>query len=329
MRVVRYFALLALGILLVPVVWPAAIAKADTEQNRIRTEMVDNLKAYAVYKMGMYEEAFTRWKALAEKGNAQGILNLANMYQAGKGVPKDLVKALAWYKKGGDQGDPQCLFNVAQAYSSGLGTEVDDAKAVIYLRQAAEAGSSQAQLRLAKSLQADGKLDDAMYWFQRAADKGEAEARAVLAKATPESDTALDRTSPEAAKIRALLGLLDSATNERDLDLMMDPILADAKILVKLPEQSGFQTMDKGQLRGLWEATFDKSERYRFARTRSVAKLDGKGVRVESSIREYLTTGNDTRQIKLDEDLVVDVSGLSPKITAMTLTITPVEKLSN
>ncbi|MEL7048553.1 MAG: tetratricopeptide repeat protein [Pseudomonadota bacterium] len=300
-------------------------ADAAREQDRIRTEMVDNLKAYAVYKMGMYEEAFERWEALAKKGNAQGILNLANMYQAGKGVPKDLAKALEWYKKGGDQGDPQCLFNVAEAYEQGLGTEPDQAKAGEFLQRAAEADSSQAQLKLAKALQASGDAEDAGYWLQRAADNGEAEAQAVLAKAAPSTASEVDRESPQGVQVRSLLSLLDAATNERDLDLMMDPIAPDAKIRVKLPEQSGFQTMDREQLRGLWDATFGKSERYRFARVRSRSTQTEKGVRVVSTIREYLTTGNTTRQLKLDEVMLVDVSGLSPKIRDLSLTITPVD----
>ncbi|MEO1205997.1 MAG: tetratricopeptide repeat protein [Pseudomonadota bacterium] len=306
-----------------------ADAEIAAEQNRIRTEMVDNLKAYAVYKMGMYDEAFERWQALADKGNAQGILNLANMYQAGKGVPKDLAKALAWYKKGGDQGDPQCLFNVAEAYERGLGTAADAEKAAVYLRRAAEAGSSQGQLKLAQSLEAEGQTRDALYWYQRAADNGEAEARAFLAKASPAHDAALDRTSREAAQVRELLSLLDSATNERDLDLMMDPISPDAKIRVKLPAQSGYQTLDKAGLRELWQQTFNQSVRYRFARTRSEALRDGDDIRVVSTIREYLTTGNQTRQLQLDEDLRVDAGGLSPKITAMTLSITAVDPMSN
>lgn len=310
------FGLAAVGLVMMPV---ATVA----DQNRIRTEMVENLKAYAVYKMGMYEEAFAKWESLAKRGNAQGILNLANMYQAGKGVPRNLEKALEWYRVGGEQGDPQCLYNVAKAYEAGLGTPADAAKSYHYKQRAAEAGSSQAQVEVAKALKANGKTDRALYWFQRAADNGEAEAKAVLSALKPGDTPGLERTAPEAVKVRGLLSNLDSATNGRDIDLMMDPIKADASIRVKLPEQSGFQAMNKEQLRGLWLATFDQSERYRFTRTRAEMSREEDKVRVVSRIREYLTTGNDTKLLTLDEDLLVDVSGAEPRITAVTLRITP------
>ena len=62
-------------------------------QARIHTEMVEALEAYAYQKMGQHEQAFIKWMVLAEKGNAQGILNVANAYQDGTDALERSVRA--------------------------------------------------------------------------------------------------------------------------------------------------------------------------------------------------------------------------------------------
>ena len=44
-------------------------------------------------------------KALAEKGDARAQYNLGSMYEEGKGVPKDVVTAYAWYNIAAANGD--------------------------------------------------------------------------------------------------------------------------------------------------------------------------------------------------------------------------------
>ena len=99
---------------------PASLATSNgDDQNRIARDMVSVLKAYAVYKMGQFDEAFDRYKVIAESGNTQGMLNLANMYAAGEGTEQDHEKALHWYRKAAEAGDANGMFETAQAYEKG------------------------------------------------------------------------------------------------------------------------------------------------------------------------------------------------------------------
>lgn len=115
------------------------------DQRRIAKEMVQVLEAYAVYKMGRYDQAYERYLALAENGNIQGMLNLAGMYGDGKGTPKDQGKALEWYRKAADQGNGTAMYEVARAFDQGIGVESNPAKAEAWYRRAALQGDEQAQ----------------------------------------------------------------------------------------------------------------------------------------------------------------------------------------
>jgi len=75
--------------------WFALIPQALADKRS--REAVEALEAYAVYKMAMYDEAYARFMALAEKGNQQGMLNVAGMLAAGLGVvlPRISTRRLA------------------------------------------------------------------------------------------------------------------------------------------------------------------------------------------------------------------------------------------
>lgn len=115
------------------------------DQGRIAREMVQVLEAYAVYKMGRYDQAYERYLALAENGNIQGMLNLAGMYHDGKGTPEDQGKALEWYRKAADKGNGTAMYEVARAFDQGIGVEANPAKAEAWYRRAALQGDEQAQ----------------------------------------------------------------------------------------------------------------------------------------------------------------------------------------
>ncbi|MBE0486992.1 sel1 repeat family protein [Marinobacter sp.] len=106
------------------------------EQTRIARDMVKALQAYAVYKMGQYDEAFERYCELADRGNSQGILNVANMYAAGLGTEKDLEKAFEWYLRAAEKGEVIGMEAVADAYREGLGVAQSSSKADHWQAQA-------------------------------------------------------------------------------------------------------------------------------------------------------------------------------------------------
>ena len=45
------------------------------------------------------------WRPLADQGYASAQFNLGTMYTNGRGVPKDDVQAVKWYRLAADQGN--------------------------------------------------------------------------------------------------------------------------------------------------------------------------------------------------------------------------------
>ena len=112
----------------------------------------------------------------AEKQN-----DLGYKYQYGKGVKKDLTKAIYWYRKAAEQGYAMAQYNMGVCYANGRGVTQDYAEAVKWYRKAAEQGYADAQNNLGvcyyggKGTKKDYQL--AVFWFKRAAENGDAYAQ--------------------------------------------------------------------------------------------------------------------------------------------------------
>jgi TPR repeat protein len=61
----------------------------------------------SVYKSGNYITALREWGSLAKQGNAFAQNALGNLYDAGRGVPKDDKSAVKWRTLAAEQGIPQ------------------------------------------------------------------------------------------------------------------------------------------------------------------------------------------------------------------------------
>ncbi len=97
------------------------------------------------YKSGRYNEVLARLRLYAEKGDALAQLTLGNIYKNGRGVAKDVSKAVYWYRKAAIQGDPDAKFNLGIMYISGHSATPDRIQAVNWLKDAAEQGHKQAR----------------------------------------------------------------------------------------------------------------------------------------------------------------------------------------
>ncbi len=62
------------------------------------------------------------------------------MYEYGRGIQKDDVKAFEWYSKAAAQGDPSAQFNLGLMYLNGQGVQKDDIKAFEWYSKAAAQG---------------------------------------------------------------------------------------------------------------------------------------------------------------------------------------------
>ena len=108
-------------------------------------EAVQSLEAYAKYKMAQYEEAREIWLMLAEKNNTSALINLANMYEQGQGVERDLKQSIVWLRKAAELKDSRGEYQLAMAYEKGMGVDRDLRQAAFWLEKAAKQGDATAQ----------------------------------------------------------------------------------------------------------------------------------------------------------------------------------------
>jgi TPR repeat protein len=97
-----------------------------------------------------FKKVFAQTKELAEKGDAQAQCELGWCYDYGKGVLKDHVEAVKWFKNSAEQGDANGQSALADCYSFGSGVIKDQAEAVKWYLKSAEQGHGVAQMHLAE-----------------------------------------------------------------------------------------------------------------------------------------------------------------------------------
>jgi len=169
--------------------------KELTAQIKIRTitDKVNNYKKRTKI-VGEVTKIFTKrlafvWtmkpaelKALAENGDAEAQVELANRYNDGKrGFDKNAIASFSWMLKASYSGDAHAQNFTASKYHYGKGVAKDEAKAAYWLRKSAENGNKFAQFQLHKELEGrtyfvwgifDKNLKEAEYWLDKAAALG-------------------------------------------------------------------------------------------------------------------------------------------------------------
>ena len=120
----------------------------------------------------------------AEQGYSQAQHSLAACYHNGTGVNQDLQKAVYWYTKAAEQGNSYAQTNLGVCYDSGTGVSKDLQKAVYWFTKAAEQGIDKAQFNLGLAYRhGEGVKQDfekAVYWYTKAAEQGNADAKTNL-----------------------------------------------------------------------------------------------------------------------------------------------------
>ena len=84
----------------------------------------------------------------ADLGHADSMFNLALMYRHGKGVEKDLSKAIFWYVNASYLEHPNSMFNLSLLYEYGFGVKKDLKEAVEWCKKAAELNYEKAIIKL-------------------------------------------------------------------------------------------------------------------------------------------------------------------------------------
>ncbi len=139
----------------------------------------------ALYKKGLYKEAFVGFEKLAKSGNANAQYNLGMMYYNGVGVKKNKILAFVWLEQASNNGNKLAQNKLGYMYEKGevKGTK-DEAKAINEYLKSALQNYNFAQLNLAMKYSehpTKANLDLAFYWYQKAANNGNTAAMNNLA----------------------------------------------------------------------------------------------------------------------------------------------------
>jgi len=117
----------------------------------------------------------------AKKGNALAQYELGSLYQRGIGTKADSVQAMHWYEAAALQGNRKAMHDLAIAYAEGLGGVTSQSEAVRWFSRAANLGYVDSQFNLAVLYErGDGvpqSLVDAYKWYAIAGAQGDAESK--------------------------------------------------------------------------------------------------------------------------------------------------------
>ena len=142
-------------------------------------------EGWTANERGDYSKALRIWRPLADRGDDWAQYNVGVIYQHGRGVPKDEVRAVYWYNKAAVRGNVTAQQGLYRMYRSGTGAPKDDVKATYWLRKAADGGQVDAQFLLAdkydKGEDVPKSSSEAAYWWRKAAEQGHALAQYELA----------------------------------------------------------------------------------------------------------------------------------------------------
>lgn len=70
-------------------------------------------------------EAMRCYHLAAEKGNEEALCFIGKMYESGQGVPQDFAEAMQWYLRAAERGNAGAIFNVGMMYNRSQGVSID------------------------------------------------------------------------------------------------------------------------------------------------------------------------------------------------------------
>lgn len=154
-----------------------------------------------------YAAARVEFEILAEKGDADGQVNLGNLYMKGWGIGQDYATAYDWYRKAAEQNHRIAQGKLGVLHYYGLGTVKDAAEAAKWFELAADQGDPSAQSALG-ALYAQGEgvsrnLVKAYFWLTLAFEFGDtqvSELRVQLAEEMTPGEMAESLAKVEAWK---------------------------------------------------------------------------------------------------------------------------------
>ena len=119
-----------------------------------------------------YKESVKWAKKAVSQNCANGVWVLALAYEHGRGVRKNMVKAIELYRQGADLGHSGCMNNLGQAYMEGEYVERNRREAFRLFNASAELGYGIAMYNVGRCYQfaygTKGNMKTAVEWFEKA-----------------------------------------------------------------------------------------------------------------------------------------------------------------
>lgn len=136
--------------------------------------------AWDCYQNKHYDEAFRYAQQAKDQKIPLGYYLMGLFYTEGIGTSKDLNAAYNAYLEGAQMGNADCQFQVYVFLFTGMGVSKNLESAYEWLAKAANNEHSLAMNEYAKMQILNGEYNDAYRWFMKAADAGDAEAKAWI-----------------------------------------------------------------------------------------------------------------------------------------------------
>ncbi|MBC7926537.1 MAG: sel1 repeat family protein [Bryobacteraceae bacterium] len=104
--------------------------------------------------------------------NPAALFELAQRYEKGVGCPRDIGKALVYYKKSAAEGEPAAMVALGDLYREGICVPQDLRYSGDMYRQSANKGFAPGMMRLGLALETSGRRPEGIGWFRKAAAHG-------------------------------------------------------------------------------------------------------------------------------------------------------------
>ena len=154
-----------------------------------------------------YEESVMWAEKAVAQGNADGYWTLALAYHHGRGVKRDINKAIELYQQGALAGSDSCKHNLACEYMSGENIKKDQKKGFALIKEAAENGHGLAMRDLGRCYQfasgTPGNMKKAVEWYEKALeviDDPELARKTAMFKMLADADPGFDEDYPESSE---------------------------------------------------------------------------------------------------------------------------------
>jgi TPR repeat protein len=140
---------------------------ATATEPEAESELATFAAGLAAYDAGNFGEALHSWKPLASRGHVEAQLAVAQIYEDGLGVVRDLSLARRLYRSAAQAGSGLGALNYGDFLFRGVGGPQDPAGAYVWMRRAADLGRKWAAVKkeeIFESLSAAEREDAARRW---------------------------------------------------------------------------------------------------------------------------------------------------------------------